>query len=137
MRPGFVRRLQGDLISGFPRLDQDFLNRVAEALIADLDTLQRSGKGSKATITLRVHVHSWLAVEMRRAREAAGLTQEQAARAIDISVISIHRKESDRSRFEPEEVYSLCRDVYGVGDPLHSELVRAAREQKRESRRKR
>ncbi|MES9539106.1 MULTISPECIES: helix-turn-helix transcriptional regulator [unclassified Actinomadura] len=71
-----------------------------------------------------------LRVELRRAREAAGLTQEQAAKALDWSLSKIIRIEGGTVRVAVSDVRVMLQE-YGVGPERFDEflgLARAARE---------
>lgn len=72
-----------------------------------------------------------LGAELRRHREAAGLTAEEAAVALDCHGSKISRMENGRSAVRPRDVRDLLKR-YGVDDPALSETLEAlAREGKR------
>ncbi|RBQ21443.1 transcriptional regulator [Spongiactinospora rosea] len=73
-----------------------------------------------------------LAAELRRLREAAGMTMEEAAHALDLSQATISRLEAAKTaRPRPRDIRDIIA-LYGVTDERHREevmdLVRGARE---------
>ncbi|MDF5753958.1 helix-turn-helix transcriptional regulator [Spongiactinospora sp. TRM90649] len=72
-----------------------------------------------------------LAHEIRRIREAAGLSGEQAARRLGWDQSKISRMENARMRITSGEVMELC-EVYSVTAEEREELVRLAREARRQ-----
>jgi len=68
-----------------------------------------------------------LAHELRRIRERAGLSGEQAARALGWDQSKISRMETARMRITSGEVVALC-EVYAVEGEEREELVQLARE---------
>ena len=76
------------------------------------------------TITFR---RRRLARRVRQLREAAGLTQEKAAAALDMSTSALSRKEKGEVATSVHEVRSMM-DLYQVFDPDLVELARTARE---------
>src|SRR5690606_5380342 len=68
-----------------------------------------------------------LAHELRRIRERAGLSGEQAARALGWDQSKISRMETARMRITSGEVVALCQ-VYAVEGEEREELVQLARE---------
>ncbi|PPK64234.1 helix-turn-helix transcriptional regulator [Actinokineospora auranticolor] len=74
-----------------------------------------------------------LGAELRRLRDAAKLTQQQAAKALDWSTRTLIRKESGVGRFTAADVHALLA-VYGVTDRAEVEkLLELARETRRPS----
>ncbi|PZG34434.1 transcriptional regulator [Spongiactinospora gelatinilytica] len=72
-----------------------------------------------------------LAHEIRRIREAAGLSGEQAARLAGWDQSKISRMENARMRITSGEVMELC-EIYTVTAEERTELVRLAREARRQ-----
>lgn len=72
-----------------------------------------------------------LAHELRKIRERAGLSGEQAARALGWDQSKISRMETARMRITSGEVIAMC-EVYGVDGEERAELVRLARESRRQ-----
>lgn len=71
-----------------------------------------------------------LRIELRRAREAVGLTQEQAAKALEWSLSKIIRIEAGTVRVAVTDVRVMLQ-IYGVSDKRFDDLLdlaRAARE---------
>jgi transcriptional regulator with XRE-family HTH domain len=68
-----------------------------------------------------------LAVELRRLREAAGLTCEQVAARLDCSASKISRIETGRVSVSPRDVRDLLR-IYGVPEDQQEVLIQLARE---------
>jgi len=70
-----------------------------------------------------------LVIELKRFREAAGLTGEQVAEQMGWSVAKVYRIEGDKVRVLPRDVQRLLR-LYGIGGEQAEavlELARAAR----------
>jgi len=72
-----------------------------------------------------------LGSELRRLREAAGLTCEQAGDHLDCSASKISRMETARVPARAIDVQALCH-LYGAGDEQMTVLVALARESKTE-----
>jgi len=72
-----------------------------------------------------------LGSELRRLREAAGLTCEQAGDHLDCSASKISRMETARVPARGIDVQALCH-LYGAGDEQMTVLVALARESKTE-----
>jgi transcriptional regulator with XRE-family HTH domain len=72
-----------------------------------------------------------LGSELRRLREAAGLTCEQAGDHLDCSASKISRMETARVPARAIDVQALCQ-LYGAGDEQTTVLVALARESKTE-----
>ncbi|CAM00868.1 helix-turn-helix protein [Saccharopolyspora erythraea NRRL 2338] len=68
-----------------------------------------------------------LARRIRRLREAAGMTQEQAAAGLDMSTSALSRKETGEVATSVHEVRSMM-DLYDTYDEDLLELARAAKE---------
>jgi transcriptional regulator with XRE-family HTH domain len=68
-----------------------------------------------------------LAAELRRLREAAGLTCDEAARQLDCSVSKISRIETGRVLASPRDVRDLLA-IYGVTGDQRDSLIQLARE---------
>jgi transcriptional regulator with XRE-family HTH domain len=68
-----------------------------------------------------------LAAELRRLREAAGLTCEDAAQRLDCSGSKISRIETGRVAASPRDVRDLLA-IYGVTDDQRDSLIQLARE---------
>jgi transcriptional regulator with XRE-family HTH domain len=68
-----------------------------------------------------------LAVELRRLREAAGLTCEEVAARLDCSASKISRIETGRVSVSPRDVRDLLR-IYGVPEDQQQGLIQLARE---------
>ena len=71
-----------------------------------------------------------LGIELRRIREAAGLTCEEVGRRLDCSGTRISRLETGKIGVRPGDVRELL-DVYGVSGPEADALVQLAREARR------
>jgi transcriptional regulator with XRE-family HTH domain len=68
-----------------------------------------------------------LATELRRLREAAGLTCDEAAQRLDCSASKISRIETGRVAVSPRDVRDLLA-IYGVTDVQRDCLIQLARE---------
>ena len=68
-----------------------------------------------------------LAQELRRLREAAHLTCEEVAAALDVSASKISRIETGRVLVSPRDVRDLLR-IYGVPDDQRDGLIQLARD---------
>jgi transcriptional regulator with XRE-family HTH domain len=68
-----------------------------------------------------------LATELRRLREAAGLTCDEVAARLDFSASMISRIETGRVLVSPRDVRDLL-EVYGVPEDQRSRLIQLARE---------
>jgi transcriptional regulator with XRE-family HTH domain len=68
-----------------------------------------------------------LAAELRRLREAAGLTCEETAARLDCSVSKVSRIETGRVHVSPRDVRDLLR-IYGVPEEQRDKLIQLARE---------
>jgi transcriptional regulator with XRE-family HTH domain len=68
-----------------------------------------------------------LAAELRRLREAAGLTGDDVARQLDCSASKISRIETGRVLASPRDVRDLLA-IYGVGGDQRDSLIQLARE---------
>jgi transcriptional regulator with XRE-family HTH domain len=68
-----------------------------------------------------------LGAELRRLREAAGVTIEVVADRLDCSTSKVSRIETGHTSATPRDVKDML-DVYGVGDSESDELVEIARE---------
>ena len=69
-----------------------------------------------------------LVIELKRFREAAGLTGEQVAEQMGWSVAKVYRIEGDKVRVLPRDAQRLLR-LYGIGEQAEAvmELARLAR----------
>ncbi len=109
-------------------LDADYLGGLADSLAVELRRQENGSNPLPPSIHMRLKVGklSWLIKEMRRLREGAGLTQEQVAGRLGVSVDFIHRRENGRNKFRPRDVGQLL-DLYGVKDSaLRAKLLAAA-----------
>jgi transcriptional regulator with XRE-family HTH domain len=70
-----------------------------------------------------------LGVELRRHREAAGITIDVVAARLGCSTSKVSRIETGHSGAVPRDVYDML-DIYGVSDSVKGELVQIAREAK-------
>src|SRR5215475_3510440 len=68
-----------------------------------------------------------LAAELRRLREAAGLTCDEAAQRMDCSASKISRIETGRVAVSPRDARDLLA-IYGVIDDQRDSLIQLARE---------
>jgi transcriptional regulator with XRE-family HTH domain len=68
-----------------------------------------------------------LALELRRLRESAMLTCEEAARKLQFSASKISRVESGRVRVSPRDVYDISV-IYGASLEERGQLIRLARD---------
>jgi len=68
-----------------------------------------------------------LGVELRRHREAAGVTIDVVAERIGCSTSKVSRIETGHTTASPNDVQDML-DIYGVGDAIKSELAQIARE---------
>jgi len=68
-----------------------------------------------------------LAAELRRLREAAHLTLEEAAVRLECSPSKISRIETGNVRVSPRDVRDLCR-IYGIPEDHRESLIELARE---------
>jgi transcriptional regulator with XRE-family HTH domain len=68
-----------------------------------------------------------LAAELRRLREAAGLTCDEAAQRLDCSASKISRIETGRVLASPRDVRDLLA-IYGAADDQRGSLIQLARE---------
>ena len=68
-----------------------------------------------------------LGVELRRHREAAGVTIDTVAARIGCSASKVSRIETGHTSATPTDVQNIL-DIYGVGDVIKVELVQIARE---------
>ncbi len=68
-----------------------------------------------------------LGVELRRHREAAGVTIDMVAERMGCSTSKVSRIETGHSTASPTDVQNIL-DIYGVGDAVKAELVQIARE---------
>jgi transcriptional regulator with XRE-family HTH domain len=68
-----------------------------------------------------------LGAELRRRREAAGLTIEQVADRLECSASKISRLETGHTRFSSRDVRDML-ELYGVGEPDFEELMAVARD---------
>lgn len=122
--------LSKTLIDGLPELDKDFLKSVANALANDLDSMRQEGVLAKGSLLLRTWDIPWVAQELARLRRAAGRTQKDVAKVLDLSQNAIIRRESGVVSFKLHEVVPLAR-FYGVTDQaLITELQQALRKKK-------
>jgi transcriptional regulator with XRE-family HTH domain len=72
-----------------------------------------------------------LAHELRRLREAAGLTCEQVAAQIECSASKVSRMETGKVSVTPRDVRDVTA-IYGVPDDLRDSLIQLARESRQE-----
>jgi transcriptional regulator with XRE-family HTH domain len=68
-----------------------------------------------------------LGVELRRHREAAGVTIDVVADRIGCSTSKVSRIETGHTTASPSDVLNML-DIYGVGDAIKAELAQIARE---------
>lgn len=68
-----------------------------------------------------------LGVELRRHREAAGVTIDVVADRIGCSTSKVSRIETGHTTASPSDVLDML-DIYGVGDAIKAELAQIARE---------
>jgi transcriptional regulator with XRE-family HTH domain len=68
-----------------------------------------------------------LGVELRRHREAAGVTIDVVAERLGCSTSKVSRIETGHTSASPADVSNIL-DIYGVDDSIKSELVQIARE---------
>jgi transcriptional regulator with XRE-family HTH domain len=68
-----------------------------------------------------------LALELRRLREAAGLTCEEVAARLECSASKISRIETGRVLVSPRDVRDLL-EIYGISGGQHDSLIQLARE---------
>jgi transcriptional regulator with XRE-family HTH domain len=68
-----------------------------------------------------------LALELRRLRESARLTCEEAAKKLNFSVSKISRVESGRAPVSPRDVYDISV-IYGASLEERGQLIRLARD---------
>jgi hypothetical protein len=68
-----------------------------------------------------------LGVELRRHREAAGVTIDVVADRIGCSTSKVSRIETGHTSASPSDVQDML-DIYGVGDAIKTELAQIARE---------
>ena len=68
-----------------------------------------------------------LGVELRRHREAAGVTIDVVADRIGCSTSKVSRIETGHTTASPSDVQDML-DIYGVGDAIKAELAQIARE---------
>jgi transcriptional regulator with XRE-family HTH domain len=68
-----------------------------------------------------------LGVELRRHREAAGVTIDVVAERLGCSPSKVSRIETGHTSASPTDVSNIL-DIYGVGDSIKAELVQIARE---------
>jgi transcriptional regulator with XRE-family HTH domain len=68
-----------------------------------------------------------LGVELRRHREAAGVTIDVVADRIGCSTSKVSRIETGHTGASPSDVQDML-DIYGVGDAIKAELAQIARE---------
>src|ERR1700754_4328543 len=68
-----------------------------------------------------------LGVELRRHREAAGVTIDTVAARIGCSTSKVSRIETGHTSATPMDVQNIL-DIYGVGEAIKVELVQIARE---------
>src|SRR3954453_3970382 len=71
-----------------------------------------------------------LAAQLRRLRQAAGVSVEQAAGELMCSVAKISRMETAGRGVQPRDVRDLCR-LYGVSDEVREQLMQAGVEARR------
>lgn len=122
-----VEQLLHVLTSNFD-LDSEYLGGLADSLTAELRRQERSTSPLPPGIHMRLRVGelSWLVKEMRRLREVAKLSQEEAAKQLGVSVDFIHRRENGRNKFRPRDVAQLL-DLYKAKNPaLRAKLLAAA-----------
>jgi len=84
-----------------------------------------SSRRSTPTVRLRR-----LAYELRRLREAAGLTREEVAERTGINEVTLYRTETARVRPQQRTLRTLL-DMYEVVDPLRAELLAVSRDASR------
>lgn len=70
-----------------------------------------------------------LGVELRRHREAAGITIEVVTERLGCSPSKVSRIETGHTGAAPRDVHDIL-DIYGVPESVHRELVQIAREAK-------
>ena len=68
-----------------------------------------------------------LGVELRRHREAAGITIDVVAERLGCSTSKVSRIETGQTSATPGDVHDIL-DIYGVGEAVKGELVQIARE---------
>jgi transcriptional regulator with XRE-family HTH domain len=73
-----------------------------------------------------------LAAELRRLREAAGLTCDEIARRLDCSASKISRIETGRVAVSPRDVRDLLA-IYGTPENQRDSLIRLAREARKKN----
>ena len=73
-----------------------------------------------------------LAAELRRLREAAGLTCDEAAQGLGCSASKISRIETGRVAVSPRDVRDLLA-IYGAADDQRNSLIRLAREARKKN----
>ncbi|MEU1393736.1 MULTISPECIES: helix-turn-helix transcriptional regulator [unclassified Nonomuraea] len=68
-----------------------------------------------------------LAAQLRRLRQAAGLSQEEAAQLTAVNVATLYRLETGRAKPQPRTLIALC-DAYGVSSAERETLRALARD---------
>jgi transcriptional regulator with XRE-family HTH domain len=79
-------------------------------------------RGASSTVRRRR-----LGAELRRHREAAGLTIEQVAERLEFSASKISRLENGQTGFRPRDVRDML-ELYGVGEPDVEDLMAVTRD---------
>jgi transcriptional regulator with XRE-family HTH domain len=73
---------------------------------------------------------AWVAAELTKLRKAAGLTQAEAARAMDMDKALVTRRETGKKPFTFSEI-PFFAELYGLKDPKRiKELQEAVRRNK-------
>jgi transcriptional regulator with XRE-family HTH domain len=68
--------------------------------------------------------------ELKRLREASGITPDEAARRLDFSKSKLYRIENGRSRVDADDLEDML-DLYGVRSPQRDALIQLGRESRR------
>lgn len=68
--------------------------------------------------------------ELKRLREASGITPDEAARRLDFSKSKLYRIENGRSRVDADDLEDML-DLYGVSSPQRDALIQLGRESRR------
>jgi transcriptional regulator with XRE-family HTH domain len=68
--------------------------------------------------------------ELKRLREAAGITPDEAAQQLDFSKSKLYRIEAGRSRVDADDLEDML-DLYGVHSPQRDALIQLGRESRR------